>query len=77
MHIFYLIGFQNRILVLLRWTFTFLTRGRGARLIRGDVTHGRAAPSLPAPEPAPPRESLRGNTLGAQTVEGNHVLLSS
>jgi NADH:quinone reductase (non-electrogenic) len=36
-HIFYLIGFQNRLLVLLRWSFSFLTRGRGARLITGDA----------------------------------------
>ena len=34
-HLFYLIGFQNRVLVLLRWTISFLTRGRGARLITG------------------------------------------
>jgi NADH:quinone reductase (non-electrogenic) len=33
-HIFYLIGFQNRLLVLTRWTFSYLTRGRGARVIR-------------------------------------------
>jgi NADH:ubiquinone reductase (H+-translocating) len=32
-HIYYLIGFQNRLLVLLRWTFSFLSKGRGARLI--------------------------------------------
>ncbi len=32
-HIYYLIGFQNRLLVLLRWAFSFLTKGRGARLI--------------------------------------------
>jgi NADH dehydrogenase len=32
-HLFYLIGFQNRILVVTRWTFSFVTRGRGARLI--------------------------------------------
>jgi NADH dehydrogenase len=32
-HLFYLIGFQNRVLVVLRWTFSFVTRGRGARLI--------------------------------------------
>ena len=37
-HIFYLIGFQNRLLVLLRWSFSFLTRGRGARLITGEET---------------------------------------
>jgi NADH dehydrogenase len=32
-HLWYLIGFQNRILVLTRWAFSFSTRGRGARLI--------------------------------------------
>ena len=32
-HLFYLIGFQNRIIVLVRWAFSFTTRGRGARLI--------------------------------------------
>jgi NADH dehydrogenase len=32
-HLFYLIGFQNRLLVLIRWSFSFLTHGRGARLI--------------------------------------------
>ena len=32
-HIFYLIGFQNRLIVLIRWFISFATRGRGARLI--------------------------------------------
>jgi NADH:ubiquinone reductase (H+-translocating) len=32
-HLFYLIGLQNRLLVFTRWTFSFATRGRGARLI--------------------------------------------
>jgi len=32
-HLFFLIGFQNRVLVVLRWTVSFLTHGRGARLI--------------------------------------------
>jgi NADH dehydrogenase len=32
-HLWYLIGFQNRVLVLIRWGFSFFTRGRGARLI--------------------------------------------
>jgi NADH dehydrogenase len=32
-HLFYLIGFQNRLLVFIRWTISFVTRGRGARLI--------------------------------------------
>ena len=36
-HIFYLIGFSNRIVVLVRWAWTFLTHGRGVRLITGKV----------------------------------------
>jgi NADH dehydrogenase len=32
-HLFYLIGLQNRVLVFIRWTSSFLTHGRGARLI--------------------------------------------
>jgi NADH dehydrogenase len=34
-HLFYLTGLQNRFLVFVRWTVSFLTRGRGARLITG------------------------------------------
>jgi len=32
-HIWYLIGFQNRLLVLIRWAFSFVTHGRGGRVI--------------------------------------------
>jgi NADH dehydrogenase len=34
-HLWYLIGFENRLLVLIRWAFSFLAHGRGARLITG------------------------------------------
>jgi NADH:ubiquinone reductase (H+-translocating) len=34
-HIAYLLGLQNRLLVLVRWAISFLTHGRGARLIGG------------------------------------------
>ncbi|MGI8768619.1 MAG: NAD(P)/FAD-dependent oxidoreductase [Propionibacteriaceae bacterium] len=34
-HLWYLIGFQNRIVVVVRWSFSFLTRGRSGRLITG------------------------------------------
>jgi NADH:ubiquinone reductase (H+-translocating) len=34
-HIFFLIGFQNRILVLTQWAWSYLTNERGARLITG------------------------------------------
>jgi NADH:ubiquinone reductase (H+-translocating) len=35
-HLWYLIGFQNRLLVFIRWTFSFITHGRGTRLITGE-----------------------------------------
>jgi NADH:quinone reductase (non-electrogenic) len=34
-HLWYLVGFQNRLLVLVRWSFSFVTHGRGARVITG------------------------------------------
>jgi NADH dehydrogenase len=34
-HIFYLIGFRNRILVLVSWSWSYLTFRRGARIITG------------------------------------------
>jgi NADH:ubiquinone reductase (H+-translocating) len=47
-HLFYLVGFQNRILVFIRWSVSFVTRGRGARLITGateDPTRGARVPT--------------------------------
>jgi NADH dehydrogenase len=32
-HLWYLVGFQNRVLVFTQWFFSFATHGRGARLI--------------------------------------------
>jgi NADH dehydrogenase len=32
-HLWYLVGFQNRVIVLVRWSVSFVTHGRGARLI--------------------------------------------
>jgi NADH:ubiquinone reductase (H+-translocating) len=37
-HIFFLIGFRNRMAVFLNWIWAWLTYGRGARLITGDTT---------------------------------------
>jgi NADH dehydrogenase len=35
-HIFFLIGFRNRFLVITQWAWAYLTYQRGARLITGD-----------------------------------------
>ena len=39
-HIVYLIGFQNRAVVLMRWTVSYLTRGRGARIVHRERLRG-------------------------------------
>jgi NADH dehydrogenase len=36
-HIYFLIGFRNRIMVLMQWAWTYLTFTRGARLITGSM----------------------------------------
>jgi len=36
-HIFFLIGFRNRIIVLIQWAWSYFTYERGARLITGDT----------------------------------------
>jgi NADH dehydrogenase len=66
-HIVYLIGFANRIVVLTRWASSFLTHGRGTRLITG-------TPLLPTiEEPEPPvieqHESLAGEMPEETTSE--------
>jgi NADH dehydrogenase len=35
-HLMYLVGFENRVLVLIKWTYNYITRNRGARLITGN-----------------------------------------
>jgi NADH dehydrogenase len=39
-HLWYLVGFQNRIVVFVRWSFSFVTHGRAARLITGEGGDG-------------------------------------
>jgi NADH dehydrogenase len=46
-HIFYLIGFANRIVVTIRWAWSFFTKGRSTRLI----TEGELLPPIAKPEP--------------------------
>jgi NADH dehydrogenase len=41
-HIWYLIGFRNRIIVLINWAVSYVTYKRGARLITGERTWERA-----------------------------------
>jgi NADH dehydrogenase len=40
-HIFFLIGFENRMLVIVQWAWSYLSYERGARLITGPWHAGR------------------------------------
>jgi NADH:ubiquinone reductase (H+-translocating) len=59
-HIFFLIGFRNRVAVILQWAWSYLTWQRGARLITDTAAHWRyradlhaaAPPDARAPSPA-------------------------
>ena len=60
-HLYFLIGFRNRLLVLTNWLWAWLTYGRGARLIIGDAgsrrppvtaSVNRAVPAVEAAMPA-------------------------
>jgi NADH dehydrogenase len=56
-HITYLIGFRNRILVLFEWAWAFVSHQRGARLITGEPMNPlgrpprRRDPARPLPAP--------------------------
>ena len=52
-HLFFLIGFRNRVLVLVQWAFSFITLQRGARLIP-DGSAPTAALPAPVSRTAPP-----------------------
>jgi NADH dehydrogenase len=41
-HIFFLIGFRNRLVVMVEWAFWYVTYQRSARVIMPEVDRGRA-----------------------------------
>ncbi len=51
-HVYYLIGFKNRLFVMAEWTWSYLAFRRGARLIVDKDWHD--AGPVPAAQPAPP-----------------------
>ncbi len=50
-HILVLIGFRNRLLVMIQWAWSYLTWQRGARLITGEVGADLAPPGRPLGTP--------------------------
>lgn len=65
-HIAYLIGFANRVVVLTRWAWSFLTHGRGSRLITG-------TPFLPPLEAPRTVEAAGDRDRPPETDEGDEA----
>jgi NADH dehydrogenase len=59
-HIAYLVGFRNRVIVLLEWGWAYLTFQRSARLITGTVDQPRPQPASAAPSTPPARSASAG-----------------
>ena len=80
-HILFLIGFRNRLVVLTQWAWSYLTWQRGARLITGEVGADLAPPgkplgtleddALPASEGNPMSRDVRQADAQGQGVPGD------
>jgi NADH dehydrogenase len=58
-HILFLIGFRNRLLVFIQWAWSYVTFERGARLITGSETlPGWTGPASEAPAAAQPEQEI-------------------
>jgi NADH dehydrogenase len=64
-HIYLLIGFRNRLAVFVNWVWSWLTYGRGARLITGDASDCR-----PDPSPGPCERSLSAGAVSGRPERG-------
>jgi NADH:ubiquinone reductase (H+-translocating) len=49
-HLLYLVGFRNRVSVMLQWAYAYVTYQRGVRLIAGYTQNQRARPFTSAPD---------------------------
>jgi len=64
-HIFFLIGFRNRVLVMIQWAWSYLTYARSARLITGE-SRVMSVPSMEYAERAAQR--LDGDNISSESA---------
>lgn len=75
-HVMALVGFRNRIVVMFEWAWAYVSWQRGARLITGELGHGRHVPAQktvaeePAPAPTPVQEKQKGWMSGDAAQAG-------
>jgi NADH:ubiquinone reductase (H+-translocating) len=69
-HIMYLIGFRNRLLVMLQWAWTYIAWHRGARIITGSTEMELSLPrTQPTVSPPPAEHSPARITFPAERSE--------
>jgi len=79
-HIFFLIGFRNRLLVMIQWAWSYLTYERGARLITGSADLPGWTQSQPAKESGgatgvPPVQPSDDARLSADKLESASAVI--
>jgi NADH dehydrogenase len=81
-HIWYLMGFRNRVAVMLNWAWNYLTYRQGARLITGGSEPARLEALTASAErrspakavlPQPPREAQAGSERGARLPDSGMI----
>jgi NADH dehydrogenase len=65
-HILYLIGFRNRLLVMIQWAWSYLTYERGARLITGSDELPGWSQSQPKSQPSPDADGTTEHSVPAR-----------
>ena len=65
-HIMFLVGFRNRVLVMFQWAWSWLTFKRGARLITGEVG---ALPPVTTIAPTAPSRCRRRAAVAVELTE--------
>jgi NADH dehydrogenase len=67
LHIIYLIGFRNRLVVMVQWTWAYIASKRGIRLITGQHPFELKQARIAAEALDQPRRSLWSSRIGRRT----------
>jgi len=70
-HLVFLVGFRNRLSVLIQWTYSYFTYKRGARIVARGMEEPPANPNLKAAAPRTDSEALVCGSLPVQPVPGD------
>lgn len=71
-HLMYLVSFQNRVIVFIRWGFNYITYNRGARLITGDPVPYEAYHGTPPDDTEAKRAAESSRPLHAHPEPVRH-----